>query len=212
MGNHLIKEELNTLFKRGKSNQERVIFTKNKIYNAVIISLDEHGYSETSVNRIQEIAGVSRGALTHHFPSKEEMIAQTLEKILTLNKDNKSKNEKYDLIKTKGFEINLQRIWKKVIDTVEGRALVEILIASRTDRKLKNRIQPELHKFNVEINKEFCVLYSSIKNSKEEIIVLWTICRTFLRGLHIQINFEDEKFNPDPVMKKFIEIMKPFFN
>ena len=65
-----------------RGNPLRVARTRGKILDAVISSLDEVGYSECSINRVQTQAGVSRGALTHHFPSKEEMMVKTLEHLL----------------------------------------------------------------------------------------------------------------------------------
>jgi AcrR family transcriptional regulator len=56
--------------------------TQNKIFKAVVFCLDHFGYYETSINKVLQYAGVSRGALTHHFNTKEAMIVETLERIL----------------------------------------------------------------------------------------------------------------------------------
>ena len=45
-----------------------------RIRVAVIECLDAVGYAGTSLHRIQERAGVSRGALTYHFASKEDLL------------------------------------------------------------------------------------------------------------------------------------------
>ncbi len=56
----------------GKQEQKRAI-ARNRICRAVTECLVEHGYADTSINRVVERAGVSKGALQHHFPSKEDL-------------------------------------------------------------------------------------------------------------------------------------------
>lgn len=215
MENVINKESEMPSYKKRVSNIARVKETKNKIYKAVIFSLDKNGYNETSVNRIQEIAGVSRGALTHHFPSKEELIVETLERILNpkrgLLQDN-ARHLNHVLKNLDSFEEDLFRYMNEVLNTEKGRALVEILIASRTDKDLKVRITPILVEYNDEINKQMGLLYSHILHPENKIDLHWTICRAFLRGLHIQKTLEMKNNKSENVIKEFAAIMAPYFN
>ena len=56
---------------------------KETICRATISCLIEFGYTETSINRVAERANLSKGALQHHFPTKEELIAAVVETLLT---------------------------------------------------------------------------------------------------------------------------------
>ena len=215
MENAINKERDKTSYKKRVSNVERVKETKNKICKAVIFSLDQNGYNETSVNRIQEIAGVSRGALTHHFPSKEELIVETLKRILNPKAgllEDKDRHLKHVLKNLDSFEEDLFRYMNEVLNTEKGRALVEILIASRTSKDLKERITPILIEYNDEINKKMGLLYSQILLPENKIDLHWTICRAFLRGLHIQKTLEMKNNKSEDVIKEFAAIMAPYFN
>jgi AcrR family transcriptional regulator len=44
-----------------------------------VTCLVEYGYSDTTVVKIAEMAGVSRGAQLHHFPSKEDLLTSAIE-------------------------------------------------------------------------------------------------------------------------------------
>ncbi len=48
---------------------------RGRIIQAVLTCLEKDGYAGTTVSRIIEVAGVSRGAPLHHFASKAAMIA-----------------------------------------------------------------------------------------------------------------------------------------
>lgn len=55
--------------------QRRGREAKEAILSAAIACLLEDGYAATTTLRVQQRAGVSRGKLLHHFPSKRELLA-----------------------------------------------------------------------------------------------------------------------------------------
>jgi AcrR family transcriptional regulator len=62
--------------------QAKSLRAKDLICEATIELLMTNGYSETSLNQVASMAGFSKGALQHHYPSKEDLIAATLNKLL----------------------------------------------------------------------------------------------------------------------------------
>lgn len=181
---------------RPVSGKERqAIVARERILAAVIECLDRHGYAETSINRIQERAGISRGALTHHFPSKEELMVVTAERLLRPTLVPR-RREPHALDTPAGrnatVEADIVWMWEKLVDTMEGRALLEILIASRTDLSLKRRISQTFVRWNAAINDSLVANYLPLGMSEEEQRDIWTICRVFLRGLNTQSQFEPD--------------------
>ena len=53
-----------------------------RIIAAMIRRLDAAGYAGASIGQVQVDAGVSRGALTHHFPTKQALTAATARRLL----------------------------------------------------------------------------------------------------------------------------------
>ena len=66
----------------GGVRQRQSLEARHKLIEATIFCLDNFGYADTSIARIQDQANVSRGALTHHFPSKEELVIATIDSLL----------------------------------------------------------------------------------------------------------------------------------
>ena len=62
--------------------QAKSIRAREAICEATIGSLVDVGYAETSLNRVATAAGFSKGALQYHYPSKEDLIAATLNRLL----------------------------------------------------------------------------------------------------------------------------------
>lgn len=59
---------------RGRSTRDQLLTTATKLFA-------ERGYDDTSVEVILEAAGVSRGALYHHFNSKEAIFDAVLDRV-----------------------------------------------------------------------------------------------------------------------------------
>ena len=59
--------------------QERSVRTRERLLDATLDVIFEEGWSGTSTNRICERAGVSRGAQTHHYPTKVELLLAAIE-------------------------------------------------------------------------------------------------------------------------------------
>jgi AcrR family transcriptional regulator len=65
--------------KRRRTQQERREETSERIINAAFDVIKRRGYSGFRIAEVQEVAGVSRGALLHHFPTKETLALAALE-------------------------------------------------------------------------------------------------------------------------------------
>jgi AcrR family transcriptional regulator len=57
-----------------RTQQERREDTRARLLAATTDCLVEHGYAGTTTQRVQDRAGVSRGALLHHFATKEALL------------------------------------------------------------------------------------------------------------------------------------------
>jgi AcrR family transcriptional regulator len=61
-----------------RTQAERRETTRTALLDAAIDCLVEHGYANTTTRRIAQRAGVTPGALQHHFASKAELLGATI--------------------------------------------------------------------------------------------------------------------------------------
>lgn len=57
-----------------RAEQARSRDTRRRILDAALKTLVDEGYSAATTLRIQQVAGVSRGRLLHHFPSRDALL------------------------------------------------------------------------------------------------------------------------------------------
>jgi len=62
-----------------RTQSERVAETRARILAATTIYIDEHGFHQTSLQKVAQAAGVTVGAVQHHFASKADLLAAVLE-------------------------------------------------------------------------------------------------------------------------------------
>lgn len=64
---------------RRRTQSERRAETRRRLLDAAVESLIEVGYAGTTTRRVTELAGVSQGAQTHHFPHRVDLVASAFE-------------------------------------------------------------------------------------------------------------------------------------
>lgn len=64
-----------------RTQAERSGETRRRILDAAVTLLGEHGYAGFRTGDVVASAGVSKGALTHHFPSKDALVVAVVEHV-----------------------------------------------------------------------------------------------------------------------------------
>ena len=210
--NAIIKavRHMSSTVKKAENKKEiQTAHARESICNAAIWCLDQFGYAETTINRITERAAVSRGALTHHFPSKEDLIVESVERLLARMSVSSQETRRRHAQRGESVERALMWLWRQ-FDTMQGRALVEILIASRTDAALNKRISKELTQWDNKITEDLLTLYGSADGDDKDAALIWNICRAFLRGLIVHERFVQNDRELQKMASRFAEIMSPY--
>src|SRR3954470_18270633 len=66
---------------RARTQEERRAETRTKLLDATVRSLVEGGLSATTSRRVCELAGVSQGAQTYHFPLRTDLLGAAVEHV-----------------------------------------------------------------------------------------------------------------------------------
>ncbi|MFI0779756.1 TetR/AcrR family transcriptional regulator [Streptomyces sp. NPDC021212] len=61
--------------------QDRSRATRQRLLEAAVACLAEHGWAGSTVSVVAERAGVSRGAAQHHFPTREDLFTAAVEQV-----------------------------------------------------------------------------------------------------------------------------------
>lgn len=106
--------------------------TRDKILRATIDCLYAVGYNQTSTVLVTKRAGVSRGAMLHHFPSKADLMMATIQFIReSMREAHRVRLEPiHDPLER--FSALVDVLWGEFSKPI-GVARIEIMLASRSD-------------------------------------------------------------------------------
>jgi AcrR family transcriptional regulator len=127
--------------KSKRTQLERRNVTQAAILSASIDLLAENGYAGFSASRVARRAGVSRGAQEHYFPKKNDLIAAATQHAMREAVDHarslaRTATEAADPVAK--FLTDSEHFFFRPV----FRAMIEIMIAARSDRALARIVNP----------------------------------------------------------------------
>ncbi|MCB1398526.1 MAG: TetR/AcrR family transcriptional regulator [Rhodobacteraceae bacterium] len=125
-----------------RTQDERSAETRGLLQEATVRSLMEVGYTNTSTSGIAKRAGVSRGAQTHHYPEKMDLIVSATEYMFLNFADNLEKLAT-DLAKGRlTYDSFFDAVWQEMKTGDWFYSSLEIIVAARGDSELRERLRP----------------------------------------------------------------------
>lgn len=131
--------------KTGRTQQERSAAMRKRLLDATVDCLVRYGYAGTTTTRVTELAGVTRGAQVHHFPTRADLIAAAVRHLAARRAE--LAFEKIDVVRqaTDPIDAGLDLMWEIHQGPIQY-AAVEMWVAARTDPELRaqlTEVEPE---------------------------------------------------------------------
>lgn len=125
--------------RKRRTQAERTDGTKKALIEAAINIIHRIGYGGATTALIAQEAGVSRGAILHHFGTRAELMASVIKDVF---EKERSEYERLDAEKHLGHRVAdwPAMLWA-VFSRPSGLAVLEILQAARSDAELSERVK-----------------------------------------------------------------------
>src|SRR5262245_59289000 len=137
-----------------RAQQQRRAETVGRLLEASIATIIEVGYARASAAVITKRAGVSVGALFRHFETMGDFMAATASEVLRRQLESFTKRvSEIPAMPTSqpALEAALA-ILRAITSGPTNAVLYELLIAARTDEKLRDTVQLELGQYSAKIH------------------------------------------------------------
>ncbi len=181
---------------QGKPNKhvKRSARMRERILTATLDCIYEYGFNKASTTEIVKRAGVSRGAMLHHYPAKEILIASAFEKLL--------EDEIADIRKRAVAYAEGQQTIDDFVDYLWSRfsgrlfmITMDFLSSARTDEKLCEAIIPVSLNFHDSLNEIWLQFFENKRKSPDQVRILLNTTLCLMRGMGAQtIIRKDEKY------------------
>ncbi len=120
--------------------QVRAQATRAKLLDAALACLAEQGWSATTVAVVAERAGVSRGAVQYHFPTREDLVLASIEQMA----EQLAAEARSRLEPASGAEVSAEQVVRHIVDLYSGdhfRAALALWLAAVSEPALRDRVR-----------------------------------------------------------------------
>ncbi len=195
--------------RKRKTQQQRRTEMRARLIEATLTCLEKWGYHGSSLTRILDTAGVSRGAWRHYFATKNDLVAAAaefaLKRTVTITRTlaQNLPPEQLDLDRLFDF------IWNNFYTGRHHAVWLEFNVACRTETSLRQRLTPVLIEFHAEIEKAWEEHYSTTAHTEIPASVFITLTINVLRGMAVQSIIQDDQAYYKKLRSYWISMMAP---
>ena len=169
-----------------RTHEERSTETRLRMVNATLDCLIEEGYLNATMNRISERAGMSRGAQTHHFPTKIDLIVASTEHLFNEFAENVDDLARATRDGGKSLEEFIDEIWARFFGGKFMYASLELIVASRSDTELHARLVPLIRNLHTSLDRTWLTFFkgNDAAVGRSDVLLNLTLC--LFRGMVVQ--------------------------
>lgn len=158
--------------------------TRNLIIETAVKCFVELGYARTTTTAISTRAGLSRGAMLHHFPSKIDIVRAAVDhlhakRLRAFRKSNSKEAPGRDHVRHA-----VENYWAHVQHPLFV-AFFELAVAARTDKELAAILRPAQEAFEREWYVESKDLFPEWRGKGEKFDLAFDMSRYMLEGMAI---------------------------
>ncbi len=182
-----------------RSQEERRRETCVKLRSATIELIAERGYVNTTTTDISKRAGVSRGALLHHYPAKIDLIvdaAREMWRHAIVEVRNLS-----DALDAGHLDIDafVEGVWSRAFQINFVNVALDLMSAARSDQELAERVSEPLDELFAAYDEIADQAFAKSGLSKNQRRVVVSLTTSTIRGLKFQ-----EMMHPDPALAEAV--------
>lgn len=177
-----------------RTQEQRREQTRTALLDATISCLVELGYARTSVQEICARAGVSKGALQHHYAAKSELMAAAVQHLTDQLKQQRIAEVQHLPEGADRISAAIDTLWEAYSGTL-ATAVTELWVAARTDQELRAAIRPVDRALGRSVLENVAAMAGDVPRERMEMLFWLTVNLT--RGLAL-----DAELGGDPARRE----------
>lgn len=186
---------------RRPTQQERSASTQRALLDAALDCLRRHGFAGTTLRQIEKSAGMTRGAMLHHFPTKQALFAAALVHFYRLRIE---RLERLVNARKPDLRAGLAIIHKEVRDGFP--LTLEFMTAMRTETALRKAFDREMNRWINPISKSYVSLLPQLQDVDSPLMIQYVI-GCFIRGLCLE-SFVSNPSLVEKTFDRFVDILE----
>lgn len=165
-----------------RSQEERSAETRRRLIDAAIEVLREEGYANLTISKVSQSAGLTNGAMQHHFTSRDDLLLALLEAVYPVLQI------PFDAIAAEGLPPKMRisrlvdNLWS-IYSRPEYLAVWDIALGSRGDARLWPRVRAYQKEITQQMRNELVRLFADLDLSGDDAERILAIPVGCIRGI-----------------------------
>jgi AcrR family transcriptional regulator len=192
-----------------RTQAERRASTRAALLQATIDCLIERGYAGTTTHEVQSRAGVSRGALTHHFASKADLLLAAMDQLY----DDFSGSIRDAAATLPTGEERIKPAIRVLWDRFDGPlflAAMELWVAARTDPELRLALLPHERRLGGQLKELAAELFGRQVAAHPAAETVYQVLLTSMRGQAMTYALNPEASRDGPHLQYWFALVEAF--
>jgi AcrR family transcriptional regulator len=192
-----------------RTQAERSASTRAALLQATIDCLLELGYARTTTQEVQARAGVSRGALTHHFASKSELLLAATD---SLYEDFSAQIRQ----EASGLPAGPRRIRPGIAllwECLNGplfMPVIELWVAARTDAELRAALLPRERRLGRQLRSLAVEVFGEEVSAHPSAEAMYQLLFTSMRGQAMTYALQPDAPREGPHLRYWYDLVEAF--
>ncbi|WP_232839923.1 MULTISPECIES: TetR/AcrR family transcriptional regulator [Nocardia] len=181
--------------------EQRSRISRQQILDAAVQCLVRYGYAGASTVRIQELAGISRGRLLHHYPSRDELLVGAVQH-LAAGRVAELRQEvgatiTADAAAYERIDQAIEQMWKN-FDQPFFWASVELWLAARHNQTLREALHPAERQLQNTIYETIEIMFGPVWAARPLYRHTVDVLLSSMRGVSMTYGFDPREPAKDP--------------
>ena len=175
---------------RRKTQKERSASTVAKVSQATIRLIAETGYVNMTTTMVAERAGVSRGAILHHFSSKSDLVKHATSEMWASVTASSRDIRKRAMVDDTDVDDLIEAVWTRLMTDTFVSVTIDMMTAARGDPELATHVETWMRRMFASYRRTARQVFAASGLSDMESETLILLITSALRGLRIAQRIE----------------------
>lgn len=182
--------------------QQRTLDTRRQILDAAVEVLIGWGYSGATTLRIQELAGVSRGRLLHHFPSRDSLLVAAVQHLASVRIEGLAERTTWPDDATERVSAAVDTMWATYQQPYFW-ASMELWLAARHSDTLREELLPHERHLGALVRRTTDALFGQTLTSHPKYPALRDMLIASMRGVALSYALEPHDPASEPQLNEW---------
>ena len=193
-----------------RTQADRRAATRAALVRATVDTLVERGYAHTTTQEVQRRAGVSRGALTHHFTAKSDLLLAAVDHLYEeFSGSVRETAAGLPADPVARVRLGIELVWERFHGPLFIAAM-ELWIAARTDPELRAALLPHERRLGAQLRELAAEVFGEQVARHPASEAMYQVLLTSMRGQALTYALQPDAPRDGQYLRHWLAIVEAF--